>query len=394
MLNISDRRTEDAIIPILRLGFRPFFLCGAIYAIVAIALWVWMFHVGQPNRLQVPALWWHVHEMLFGFCMAVVVGFVLTAVQNWTGLNGTKGHRLALLVGLWLLPRMLFWTESPLWFIATIETLFIAVSAYEIGTRVIKSRGWRNAFFIPLFGLAIFANLASYAALQGIGHFSASAVWQAMLWWFTILLSIMGMRVIPFFTARRLESPKPKAIIWLELFAILPLFVLFNLSFLPEEWGNWAEIPMLLSGAAHFIILLRWKPWRTYQEPLLWSLHLAYLCIPISLILRVGLNDVFAAHNILHLFAIGALGGLILSMITRVTMGHTGHSIYQGPNMAFGFAFLMAAALVRSVGVTLWPEHMSLLVDITGLLWILAFASYVTKFGAMLLKARADGYPG
>ena len=115
MLNITDKKLEEKIPAWLRLGFRPFFLFGSIYAIVAIALWVWMFQSGQPNVLAVPALWWHVHEMLFGFSMAIVVGFVLTAVQNWTGINGTKHYTLLVLFGLWLAPRILLWTSAPLW---------------------------------------------------------------------------------------------------------------------------------------------------------------------------------------------------------------------------------------------------------------------------------------
>ncbi|NOH69859.1 short-chain dehydrogenase [Vibrio pectenicida] len=394
MINISDKKIEDAIVPIFRLGFRPFFLLGASYAAIAIALWVWMFQAGQSDSLQVPALWWHVHEMLFGFSMAIVVGFVLTAVQNWTGINGTKSYRLALLVSLWVIPRVLFWTESPVWLIATIETLFIALAAYETGFRVLKAKGWRNAFFIPLFVLAIFANLASYASLQGIVPFSSAAVWQAMLWWFTLLLSVMGARVIPFFTARRLNFQKPQSIAWLEWLAILPLITLFVISFSPSILTQFGQFLLLLSGLAHLIIVVRWKPWRTYQEPLLWSLHLAYLCIPISLLLRAGLSNAFAAHTMLHLFAIGALGGLVLAMITRVTMGHTGYSIYQGPNMAIAFAMLMTAALIRSVGVAFWPEQIILLVNISGLLWFLAFTLYVLKFGFMLLKPRIDGHPG
>ena len=394
VINISDKRIEDAIIPVFRLAFRPFFLLGASYAAIAIILWVWMFQTGQPISLQVPALWWHAHEMIFGFSMAIVVGFVLTAVQNWTGINGTKSYRLALLVNLWLLPRLLFWTESPLWLIAAIESLFIAVVGYETGARVIKVKGWRNAFFIPLFVLALLANLASYASLQDIGPFSSSDVWLAMLWWFTILLSVMGARVIPFFTARRLNTLKPSAILWLEALAILPLLVLFNLSFLPTEFAHLEQVMMLVSGAAHLVIVIRWQPWRTYREPLLWSLHLAYFCIPMSLILRAGFSHTYAAHNMLHLFVIGALGGLILAMITRVTMGHTGRAIYQGPSMEIGFAALMIAAIVRSVGVTIWPEKFILLLDISGFLWVLAFTLYLVRFGFMLVTARVDGHPG
>ncbi|MCG6227437.1 NnrS family protein [Vibrio furnissii] len=159
MLNIVDKRVEERIPAYLRLGFRPFFLLGSVYAVIAVVAWVWMFQQGQPNVLRVPALWWHVHEMLFGFAMAIVVGFLLTAVQNWTGIPGTKSRRLALLVTLWLLVRVLFWTPVPLWLTSSIEALFLALTAYEIGMRVVKAKGWRNLFFVPLFALAMVANL-------------------------------------------------------------------------------------------------------------------------------------------------------------------------------------------------------------------------------------------
>ncbi|WP_159654113.1 NnrS family protein [Vibrio atypicus] len=394
MLNITDKKVEEAIVPLLRLGFRPFFLLGSLYAVIAIALWVWMFQSGQPAALQVPALWWHVHEMLFGFAMAIVVGFVLTAVQNWTGINGTKHHRLALLVGLWLLPRFLLWTPTPLWITSSIEALFIAFAAFEVGTRVVKAKGWRNLFFVPLFVLAIFANFASYAAVKGMPPFPASAVWQAMLWWFTLLLSVMGSRVIPFFTARRFNFEKPQPIVWLDWLANLPLAGLFILSFFPMTFAELGQPLMIVSGAAHFVRVMRWQPWRTLSEPLVWSLHATYLCIPVSLLLRGLLDNPFASHNMLHLFAIGAIGGVILAMISRVTMGHTGRAIYQGPNMTIAFAAIVLAALVRSLGVAFDPANMMLWVNVSAGLWIVAFGLFIWYFGAMLMKPRADGHPG
>ncbi|WP_394145233.1 NnrS family protein [Vibrio atypicus] len=394
MLNITDKKVEEAIVPLLRLGFRPFFLLGSLYAVIAIALWVWMFQSGQPAALQVPALWWHVHEMLFGFAMAIVVGFVLTAVQNWTGINGTKHHRLALLVGLWLLPRFLLWTPTPLWITSSIEALFIAFAAFEVGTRVVKAKGWRNLFFVPLFVLAIFANFASYAAVKGMPPFPASAVWQAMLWWFTLLLSVMGSRVIPFFTVRRFNFEKPQPIVWLDWLANLPLAGLFILSFFPMTFAELGQPLMIVSGAAHFVRVMRWQPWRTLSEPLVWSLHATYLCIPVSLLLRGLLDNPFASHNMLHLFAIGAIGGVILAMISRVTMGHTGRAIYQGPNMTIAFAAIVLAALVRSLGVAFDPANMMLWVNVSAGLWIVAFGLFIWYFGAMLMKPRADGHPG
>jgi uncharacterized protein involved in response to NO len=394
VLNITDKKVEEAIPAVLRLGFRPFFLLGSIYAIVAIALWVWMFQSGQPAILKVPALWWHVHEMLFGFAMAIVAGFVLTAVQNWTGINGTKHHRLAIVVTLWLLPRLLFWTPAPLWLISSIEALFLALVAFEVGTRVLKAKGWRNLFFVPLFVLAIVANFASYAAIKGMPPFPASAVWQAMLWWFTLLLSVMGSRVIPFFTARRFNFEKPQPIVWLDWVANLPLAGLFILSFFPMTFAQLGQPLMVVSGAAHLLRVIRWKPWRTLSEPLVWSLHATYLCIPVSLLLRGLLDNPFASHNMLHLFAIGAIGGVILAMIARVTMGHTGRAIYQGPNMSLAFGAMVLAAIVRAIGVALFPQYLIAAVNMSAALWILAFAMYVGLFGKMLITPRVDGHPG
>ena len=394
MLNITDNKVEQAITPILRLGFRPFFLLGAIYAPLSIVLWVWMLQTGQPDALKAPALWWHVHEMLFGFAMAIVVGFVLTAVQNWTGINGTKSYRLAGLVALWIAPRILLWTPVPLWVTASIEALFIACAAYAVGSRVIKAKGWRNLFFVPLFLLAIGANFASYATIKGLPPFPSSAVWQAMLWWFTLLLSVMGGRVIPFFTARRFNFDKAKPIVWLETAANVPLVALFLLSFFPMTFAQLGPGLMLLAGVAHLVRVMRWQPWRTLSEPLVWSLHVTYLCIPLSLILRGALSDPFASHNMLHLFAIGALGGVILAMITRVTMGHTGRAIYQGPNMGVAFMVIVLAALVRSVGVTWLPSYWIELVTLSGGLWVLAFTLYLVQFGKMLVQPRVDGHPG
>ncbi|ELB2827482.1 NnrS family protein [Vibrio alginolyticus] len=394
MLNITDKKVEEKIPALLRLGFRPFFLFGAIYGIVAIALWVWMFQSGQPNALTVPALWWHVHEMLFGFSMAIVVGFVLTAVQNWTGINGTKHYMLLALFGLWLVPRILLWTPAPLWLTSSIEAVFLLFVAYEVGIRVYRAKGWRNLFFVPLFLLAIFANFASYATIKGMPPFSSSAVWQAMLWWFTLLLSVMGGRVIPFFTARRFNFEKAQPLAWLEWFANLPLVMLFVLSFFPVTFAELGSPLMLFAGVAQLVRFVRWKPWLTLSEPLVWSLHAAYLCLPLSLILRGVWGDAFASHNLIHLFAIGALGGLILAMIARVTMGHTGRMIYKGPNMSLAFAAITAAALVRSFAVIFDPANMMLWIDISGGLWIVAFGLFVWRFGVMLVTPRVDGHPG
>ncbi len=394
MLNITDMKVENTIPPILRLGFRPFFLAGPLYAIIAILTWVYSFQNGQPNNLNVPALWWHVHEMFFGFAIAIVAGFVLTAVQNWTGINGTKGYKLAAIFSLWLIPRVLFWTPAPLWLISLIETLFLLSIIYEVGYRVIKSKGWKNLFFVPMFLLAILANFASYATIEGLTPFPASAVWQSMMWWFVLLLSVMGGRVIPFFTARKFNFEKPQPNICSEWAATLPLALLFIISFFPlvyQQLGQWL---MLTAAVGQFYRVLYWKTWKTFSEPLVWSLHLAYLCIPITLMARGITSNGFINHTMLHLFALGALGGLILSMISRVTMGHTGREIYKGPKMRFAFSALIIAAILRSVGISFFPSMMMTFIQISALLWVTAFGLFVWNFAPMLWSPRIDGRPG
>ncbi|MBT0320418.1 NnrS family protein, partial [Vibrio campbellii] len=283
---------------------------------------------------------------------------------------------------------------APLWLTSSIEALFLLFVAYEVGIRVYRAKGWRNLFFVPLFLLAIFANFASYATVKGMPPFTSSAVWQAMLWWFTLLLSVMGGRVIPFFTARRFNFEKAQPLLWLDWLANLPLVMLFVLSFFPVTFAEIGQPLMLFASVAQLVRFLRWKPWLTLSEPLVWSLHAAYLCLPLSLILRSSWDNAFASHNLIHLFAIGALGGLILAMIARVTMGHTGRMIYKGPNMSIAFVAVIGAALARSLGVIFDPSHMLLWIDVSAALWILAFGMFVWRFGMMLMKPRVDGHPG
>lgn len=394
MINIVDRNKDLAIPPLFRLGFRPFFLLGSAYAVLAIILWLMMLHSGQPAALQVPALWWHVHEMLFGFAFAIVAGFLLTAVQNWTGINGTKQYPLMGLVGLWLLVRILFWLPLPVWFALLAELLFLAGCGYEVGRRVIKVKRWNNLIFIGLFILAAMADIAAFATLQQPLPFSASHVWMAMLWWFTLLLSVMGTRVIPFFTARRFQFEKAQGYVWLDWLANVPLVLLFVASFVPSVSAPFEPALMLISGLAQLVRLMRWKPWKTLAEPLVWSLHLGYACIPLSLILRAVVSDSYFSHNMLHLFVIGALGGIVLSMIARVTLGHTGRNVYAGPSMAIPLALLLLAAVIRSFGAALFTQHYMLIIDLTGTLWVAAFVMYLFYFAPMLMKTRADGHPG
>ncbi len=180
----------------------------------------------------------------------------------------------------------------------------------------------------------------------------------------------------------------------LELIANGSLAALFVVSFFPELMNQIGSILMLAAGIAQIVRIARWKPFISLKEPLVWSLHLSYFCLPASLIIRALWQNAFAQHNALHLFAIGAIGGVILAMIARVTMGHTGREIYKGPRMGIAFASVVIAAVIRGLLVPVFPTHMMLLIDISAGLWILAFGLFVFNFAHMLLRPRVDGHPG
>ncbi|USH04122.1 NnrS family protein [Grimontia kaedaensis] len=395
MINIVDKAKEDRIPPILRLGFRPFFLLASIYAVFTVSVWSWIFSTGASTSLSVPPLWWHAHEMLFGFAIAVVAGFLLTAVQTWTGVKGTSGWNLAIIVMLWLLPRVLFWTDTPLAVIALIDGAFLLAVGWEVGMRVVKTKRWRNLFFIPMLTVALTANFASYATVKGIPPFSSNVLWQAMIWWFMLLISVMGGRVIPFFTAKRFQFEAPKALLWLDVAANLPLVLLAILCFFPLVGSTVTLALLLVAGSAQLIRLFRWGGIKSMSEPLVWALHVFYLALPLGLFAKsMAISSPWVSHTLIHLLAMGTLAGVILAMIARVTMGHTGRAIYQGPPFAFAFLSLIAATFIRVMGPAIWPEYLSTWVVVAAVGWSISFVAFAIVFGPMLMKARVDGHPG
>lgn len=399
-MQILDKSIEDKIYPLFRLAFRCFFFVGSFYALLIVPLWAWMFQTGALSQvssmgfgLQVPGLWWHAHEMIFGFAFAIIAGFVLTAVQTWTGIPGIKSKPLIALLGIWLLVRILFWLPVPLWMTACVEAFFLAWVAYEVGMRAVKSKNYRNLFFIPLFLLAIGFNFFSYATIKGVAPFTASSVWQAMLWWMMLLISIMGGRVIPFFTARKFNFDKPQPIFWLEWAANLPLLALIILSFFPLQ-VSLVKVILVFGGACQLVRLYRWKGYLSLSEPLVWSLHLGYLALPLGMLVKGLTTNPLLGHSLTHLFAIGTLAGVILAMICRVTMGHTGREIYKGPKMGLAYLCLSIAAIVRSFGVAFAPSQLFYLIDFAALCWVISLALYIRHFVPMLCQPRVDGHPG
>ena len=392
---IIDKRKAMAVAPILRLGFRPFFLLGALLAALAIPLWIAAL---QGWALPVPVggwLAWHRHELVFGFAGAIIAGFLLTAVQTWTGRPSLSGRPLALLVGLWLLGRLSWWLPSA-WPLLLFNLAFLLAVAGVMARLLWAVRQRRN---YPI--VLVLALLAAVDLLNLLGVLLQHDAWQrqgsqAAIWLVAAMMTLIGGRVIPFFTQRglgRLEMVQPWA--WLDLALLVGTLLLALLTgaglLLQPHWGG--AVLLLALGLGHGIRLQRWFDRGLLRVPLLWSLHLAYAwmvlaCLGLAL-WHAGVALPFS--QALHALTVGAMAGLILAMLARVSLGHTGRPLELPRGFAVAFVLLNLAALLRVLGVSFAYQPALWL---AALAWGLAFAQFLYCYGPMLCRTRADGHPG
>ena len=392
---IIDKRKAMAVAPILRLGFRPFFLLGAVLAALAIPLWIAAL---QGWALPAPVggwLAWHRHELVFGFAGAIIAGFLLTAVQTWTGRPSLSGRPLALLVGLWLLGRLSWWLPSA-WPLLLFNLAFLLAVAGVMARLLWAVRQRRN---YPI--VLVLALLAAVDLLNLLGVLLQHDAWQrqgsqAAIWLVAAMMTLIGGRVIPFFTQRglgRLEMVQPWA--WLDLALLVGTLLLALLTgaglLLQPHWGG--AVLLLALGLGHGIRLQRWFDRGLLRVPLLWSLHLAYAwmvlaCLGLAL-WHAGVALPFS--QALHALTVGAMAGLILAMLARVSLGHTGRPLELPRGFAVAFVLLNLAALLRVLGVSFAYQPALWL---AALAWGLAFAQFLYCYGPMLCRTRADGHPG
>lgn len=389
MLNIHDPRKTESTPPLLRLGFRPFFLFGAAFSILGVVLWVLALSGVIAFQPHGGAYWWHGHEMLFGFATAIIAGFLLTAVQNWTGVPGLSGKKLLALVLLWLAPRLtLPITALPLELVMALDLAFLPAVAIALGHSVAKVKQWRNLVFVPMMLLMACLNALSYLALTEGNPLLAQKALQGAALVVIMIVALLGGRVIPFFTERA-SSYQRKANLWyLDAGTFVSLLMLIAALVL-----DLTALQRPTAAVAAIIILIRWHRWgwrHTFSVPLLWSLHLSYLCIPVGLgIIALGLP--FSAG--FHALAAGGMGGMILAMMARVSLGHTGRLLEPPKAMVIGFVMVLLAVVLRVMAGLLPMAYLPLLVA-SALAWGLAFGIFIVKYGPMLTAPRADGRPG
>ncbi|MFM4960186.1 MULTISPECIES: NnrS family protein [Aeromonas] len=398
MHQILDSRKEERIVPLFRLGFRPFFLFGALFSALAMLGWL-----GQLNgwfalpRIANP-IWWHAHEMLFGFGAAIVAGFLLTAVQNWTAHPGVRGWPLALVVGLWAIPRgLLPWFGESNVTLMVMDLAWLPLCTWFLARPIIVTRQWRNLFFVPLLLVFTLLNTACWrwhAEWPLVEHILLATVLL-----FTTLIAVMGGRVIPFFTARATGAEKALPLPWLERIALASLWLILLLWLvLPTQWVIGIQMfPLyIVAAGAHLYRQLRWRPGITVAHPLLWSLHLAYLFIPLGLTALAARTAGWpiALSLASHLFSAGSMGAMILGMIARVSLGHSGRALQIGRRITAAFALVILSALLRVLLPLFWPDLTLTGWNLSGWSWVAAYGLFVWVYTPILTSPRADGRPG
>lgn len=381
---------------VLSFGFRPFFLLGALWAALAMGLWVPML----AGRLTLPTAFdpvsWHAHEFLFGYLGAIIAGFLLTSVPNWTGRLPVTGWPLAGLVAAWLAGRAAVTVSQglPPLAVALADLALVAALALLLGREIIAGRNWRN---LPVIGLLVLFGCANalfhweaasgaYAA-QGMGlRLGLSAV--------LMIIAVIGGRIVPSFTrnwltkqgAGRLPTPP------MQRFDLVALGLLLAalLAWVAAPLAPLTGMALALAGLTHMARMARWAGDRTLAEPLLLVLHLGYAFVPLGAL--AGAAEILGrgwvgAGSAQHLWMAGALGLMTLAVMTRATLGHKGRALTAGRGTVAIYAAVICAVLAR-IGAGAWPEAASPLHSLSGASWIAAFAGFAALYGPMLLRRR------
>ena len=392
--NRSSAHSSDHALPaFLSQGFRPFFLAAGLWSAAALAVWIVMFATGTTVPSRFDPLAWHIHEMLFGFVMAAIAGFLLTAIPNWTGRLPVSGSPLALLAGLWLLGRVacLISALVPPWIAITADLSFpvalIGVAAREI----VVGRNWRNLPMVAPVSVLGIANLLMHLEADGVAVPSGLG-WRLGLAAVIVLISGMAGRIVPSFTrnwlAKRPGSDLPAGHGRIDQVALGILHAgLIGWAFLPEFRP--IGLLLLVGAAINLWRLLRWRGIATTAEPLLLVLHVGYAWLVLGVALLglavLGADVPFSAA--IHALTAGAIGTMILAVMTRATRGHSGRDLSADRVTVLIYGLVSLAAITRIAAAFGVAWTMPLLI-ISASLWIAAFAGFVFGYGPMLILPR------
>ncbi|MDP1668623.1 NnrS family protein [Phaeovulum sp.] len=379
---------------ILSGGFRPFFLMAGLWAALAMTLWLAMLSGLMALPTAFDPVGWHAHEFLWGYLAAVMAGFLLTAVPNWTGRLPIVGWPLAALAGLWLVGRLAvtFSAHLPLWIAALADLAFLAALALALGREIVAGRNWRNLPVLALVALMLAANAAWHGGATGAALRGGIAVAVA-------LIALIGGRVVPSFTRNwlarqpapgRLPVPANRADTGVLVLTVAALALWVAL---PDAVPT--AIAALFAGLANLWRLSRWAGGRTLSEPLLWVLHLGFGFVPLGFLLLAGAALWPAGMprtGMEHAWLAGAIGVMTLAMMSRATLGHSGRALSAGRGTVAVYLLVAGAALAR-IAAGFLPGQIWLL-TLSGSAWVAGFGGFALLYAPLFLRPRAGARRG
>ena len=386
----------------LAYGFRPFFLFAGLDAIFNMGLWLAAFlHPAIWPADAIPAMFWHGHEMLFGFVAAAIGGFLLTAVPGWTGLKRIEGGKLGVLVAIWLSGRLAMlpiFAAAPT-VTAAVDLLYFPALAAMLAPSLIRTRKLRNMPFLVLLALLFAANLVFHLGRAGIvngGEMIGLGVTVDIV---LILIVVIGGRIIPPFTRSGLArlgiaveiAPRE----WLDIAAVASIVAVLGGDLIAPQ-SAWNGVLALLAAILQAARLAQWQGYRAFRDPLVWVLHVGYAWLVIGLALK-GLWLLAAvpfAEKWLHALTVGAFATMILAVMTRASLGHTGRALIAQAPIAGAYLLISLAAAIRVCGPTLAPANYDAVIMLAAACWIGAFAIFLLIYTPILMRPRADGKPG
>ncbi|MGI9235382.1 MAG: NnrS family protein [Woeseiaceae bacterium] len=376
------------------LGFRPFYLLGSVFAVVAVLFWLLNFAGVMHTDGYLRGIFWHSHEMVFGFALAVMAGFLLTAVRNWTGLPTPTGVSLAALAALWIAGRVLIVSGPPL-LAAVVDIVFVPALTIAIAVPIFRSRNGRNYKIVGLLVLVCLTNIVYH--LASLGPLPAWLAYTTVITamdLITIVYAIVAGRVIPAFTRNAIPGSEPRLVGWLEFLAFASLISMIVLRLV----SDWVAVPalaattlMIVAAVSHAFRLSLWRPQTTAGNTLLWMLPVAYSWLPIALFLRgLAQYSIVGEAVWIHALTMGAISSLMLAMMMRSSLGHTGRSLVASGVDMSAYLIVQLAAIIRVTAGAFPDAYYRTAVSVSGVLWVLAFVVFIIRYGPMLFTSRID----
>mgnify|MGYP001218268337 CR=1 FL=1 len=386
------KRKAEAGPTILQHSFRPFFMAAGFWAMLAVPFWL----LSYAGILVLPdefdALLWHQHEMLYGFAGASIAGFVLTAVPNWTGRLPVSGGRLAVLVAFWLAGRVGFLSAAWIGPLATavLDLAFLTTLAVMIGRELVAGKNWRNLPVLVIISFITLGNWLVHIEANGIADTAEIGI-RLSTFVLALLVALIGGRIVPSFTrnwlVRKGVTALPAPIGRFDAIALVVLIIFVIAKVVQPDHPMTAYLAVL-TGFLHAVRLLRWKGWAVVSEPLMWVLHLGYAWLVVALILigLTGLTDFLSPTSAIHALTAGAFGTMILAMMTRASLGHTGRELKASAGTTAIFVLITIAAVLRVAA----PELGEWAIWLAGGAWTLGYGLFSVLYFPVFTQPRVQ----